>query len=94
MDIASCEFGCQEGPGVEKSEEPFSTVYAKFIEIYNRFLKNAGDIDDYKQNRERLNSRFQNLKPEDFSRTFTDRFMQSYKIPDATIEEIFSSSVF
>ena len=91
VDIASCEFGCQEGPGVEKSEEPFSTVYAKFIEIYNRFLENAGDIDDYKQNRERLNSRFQNLKPEDFSRTFTDRFMQSYKIPDATIEEIFSS---
>lgn len=91
VDVASCRIGCHKGPGVEKTNEPLSKTYSRFIEVYEQFLKSAGNIEDYVQNRETLNSRFAELNPQDFSRVFTDRYMQPYNIPDATVEEIFMS---
>lgn len=91
VDVASCGIGCHEGPGTEKTDGAFSKTYSRFIGIYESFLKSAGDIEDYAQNRETLNTRFEKLRPEDFSRTFTDRYMQPYNIPEVTVEAIFTS---
>lgn len=90
-DVISCHYGCHEGPGVQKDNMDVSKIYSSYMKILNYFLGLYEDVQDYENNRKRLNSRFEKLSPKDFYCDFEDLYMQPYSIPSETIEDIFVS---
>lgn len=90
IDILACMNGCQEGPGVDFRHLDYDKLYCDYNKakrnIDYSFFKSNDPEDRIKQ----FNKFFKDLKLEDFKRIFEDRYKQQFKVPETTIQEIFS----
>lgn len=93
IDAISCKQGCVYGPGVDKSKKDQETFFGNVAAFRT---KHCGDKRNHcneqfsiKERRKKLDDFFSDLKPDDFKRTFVDRYEQKFPVPEETIEEIF-----
>lgn len=90
IDVLACMNGCQEGPGVDFKNLDYDKLYCDF----NRAKRNTDfafiKSDDIEERIKNINEIFKDLNPEDFRRIFEDRYKQQFKVPESTIQEIFS----
>lgn len=90
IDVLACMNGCQEGPGVDFNNLNYNKLYCD----YNREKRNLDysfiKSDDVTERIKQINEVFKDLDLKDFKRIFEDRYKQQFKVPESTIQEIFS----
>ena len=94
VDALSCNRGCIYGPGTDCSTVNKDAFFGNITAIRSKHYNERGNFCDeqlsIKERREMMNQFFSNLNPEDFARTFQDRYEQQYPVPEETIEDIFT----
>ena len=89
-EITACKNGCINGPGLSANDYNSSVVYSNAIKI----RKHAYEVYKEMENPEKLwkhvSTQFKYIRPEDFSRKYTDFSRQKFKIPQNAFDEIFA----
>ncbi len=92
IDILSCSHGCLTGP----ASEPDNFHLVNMLSGYRKTRKETQegflqDTDTMAERRERLENYFSELDLSDFHCGYTDRYHQSFHIPESTYDEIFNT---
>lgn len=94
VDVLSCKQGCVYGPGADKLKLNRTLFFDNITSIrtkhYNEKESFCNAQLSVEERRERMEHYFSDLRPEDFGRTFRDRYEQQWPVPEETIEEIFT----
>lgn len=87
IDTYHCESGCVRGTGVYKNKD----ILQRSINYYNDVKTKFSVYKSPEENKKELYKQFENLKYEDFTRTYTDIYQQTFEVPQSIINEIFHS---
>ena len=94
VDALSCNRGCIYGPGADSSNVNRGDFFGNITAIRSKHYHERGNFCDeklsIKERRKMMDQFFADLNPEDFSRTFQDRYEQQCPVPEETIEDIFT----
>ena len=89
-EISACKAGCAGGPCVFFKDYNPASTYANAIAIRKKGLELYPDIDNPEKIWNLLSSQFKYIRPNDFTREYSDFSRQQFKIPKSAFEEIFS----
>lgn len=87
--VSACEFGCKEGPGMDKEAVNNSLIHKRYIYRLKDSLKDFTSEDSYEILWNNIDNLFYNINFDDFKRSFNVRYKQPYVIPSNTFEEIY-----
>ena len=89
-EITACKSGCIGGPGAILQNNSRGTVYSNAISIRKKANEAYSEIDNPEKFWKLVSSQFKYIRPEDFSRKYTDNSRQQCKIPKSAFNEIFN----
>ena len=89
VEVIGCINGCHEGPCVEKSTFGVPVVYERLSLLREKGYENFNTSGDYEQNFKKLNEQHKTLNLADYKRSFTNRYIPPYTIPQETYDAIF-----
>ena len=89
-EITACKSGCVGGPGLPKAEHTLEAVYSNAIAIRRKINENFPEVDNPEKFWKRISTHFKYIRPEDFTRSYTDCSRQQFKIPKSAFDEIFN----
>ena len=94
VEVLACHDGCLLGPGID-------TEAYNAVEVFSRFANSRNkeyDVNDKLSEREQIwelinniNTEINKLKYEDFVRNYGDKYIQPYRIPESTYDEIYQT---
>ena len=87
IDTFHCENGCIQGTGVLKKGFALQDSIQYYNEIRQKFI----DSKNPEERKKQLFEKFKDLDFNDFVRTYTDLYQQTFEVPDSIIDEIFNS---
>ena len=88
-EVTACKSGCIGGPGVSKDYSP-ADAYSNAIAIRKKVNDFNKDIDNHEKFWKQVSAQFKYIRPEDFTREYTDCSRQQFKIPKSAFNEIFA----
>ena len=98
-DVMNCAHGCLLGPEDDEDVMGYLHVWENYHEIYVRAFEGTNEMlaqntgvqtwSSPEELRENLYGFLSYLNPDDFRRSFEDRFHQQYEIPEEVINEVF-----
>ncbi len=90
IDFSACIYGCAGGSGFSCSEASSGLIFCRTGKEFRRKFSENRFGSDHKENLARLNRIFSGLRPDDFRRTFGNRYLQPPVIPDNVYDDIFT----
>ena len=91
-EVYACQQGCFEGPGTETSVYKKGENFSRFIKEFKNYFDSFGDMTtDYKESTKYLFDKFKDFDLNDFTRNFSERYIQPYHIPDSVYDDIFNA---
>lgn len=89
VDVLACKKGCYLGPGIEKDNVDYEKILSIYAKRRKEMYDMTGNEQDYKQKWAQFSKQFDDLKYEDFVRTFEDRYHQPFHVPENVLNNIF-----
>ena len=89
-EITACKNGCIGGPGVFFKGFNPAVTYSNAISIRKKVIELYPEIDNFEKLWKHISNQFKYIRPDDFTRSYTDYSRQQFKIPKSAIEEIYS----
>lgn len=89
VDVQACINGCKEGPGINKENISTTTIQNNSIKYYNKKNKNFNESLSYEERFHLINESFSKLNIKDFEREFQNRYLQSSRIPETILNQVF-----
>ena len=89
-EIIACKGGCIGGPGISLKEYDSGVIYSNAISIRKKAYELYSDIINPEKFWKHVSSQFKYIRPEDFTREYTDGSRQQFKIPKSALNEIFN----
>ena len=87
VDTYHCENGCIQGTGVYRKGYSFPDSIQYYQKVKEKFLTS----DSSEERKAKLYEKFKDLDFNDFKRTYTDLYQQTFEVPESIIDEIFTS---
>ncbi len=89
-EITACKNGCIGGPGVFFKDFNPAVTYSNAISIRKKVIELYPEIDNPEKLWKHISTQYKYIRPDDFTRSYTDYSRQQFKIPKSAIEEIYS----
>lgn len=93
VDALNCLHGCVTGPTTRHSAANYVSIWeghnVNMCDLRSRQGSFMDSAVPKKKRREQLYKMFEDLNPDDFSRTYVNRFRQEHTIPDGIMDEVF-----
>lgn len=87
--ISGCNYGCFSGPGSERNKIDLNQIYGGIKKLENNYSKQIKFYNDCEKNFNRLDARFKEFNPDDFTCTFINKYKPETTIPASVKNEIF-----
>ncbi len=88
--LASCKYGCVGGGGSGMDEKKNHAVYFRMLrEVKAAIMKKKHIYADPEELYKETCEKFKDIDPSDFSRSFSDRYLQRHTVPEHIINSIF-----
>ncbi len=89
-EITACKNGCIGGPGLPAKDYNSSLLFSNAITIRQHAYEVYKDIENPEKFWKHVSTQFKYIRPEDFTRKYTDYSRQKFKIPKSAFDEIFA----
>lgn len=90
-EITACDTGCISGPGFDSKHFDIKTAYSNINDINKRVYNSLKEkIESPEKFWKYVCTQFKYIRPEDFSRSYTDYSCQKFKVPKSSMNEIFA----
>ena len=89
-EVTACDSGCVSGPGFDQNTFDIKSVYLNINRIRRNAFQSCKDMENPEKFWKHVASQFKYIRPEDFKRCYTDYSCQKFKVPQNTLDEIFT----
>ena len=89
-EVTACATGCISGPGHDAKNFDVQSAYLNLNKIKNRVYNGYKNMDSPEKFWKEFSALFKYIRPEDFTRNYTDLSSQKFKVPQSAVDEIFT----